>query len=109
MTDRAQAGRIEAQASPGVASSLTQIYRPGPQDIDLEDDQRRVLLVAAHPDDPEFSSAGTVANWVRQGLDVVFALVTSGDKGTPDRAMTGDRLSSQREQEQRAGAARVGG
>ena len=71
-------------------------------------EQRRVLLVAAHPDDPEFSSAGTVANWVRHGIEVVFVLVTSGDKGTPDREMTGQRLGSMREEEQKAAAARVG-
>lgn len=87
---------------------LSHIYRPGPQDAELEDDQRRVLLVAAHPDDPEFSSAGTVAQWVRAGIEVVFVLATSGDKGTPDREMTGERLSSQREDEQRAAAARLG-
>jgi LmbE family N-acetylglucosaminyl deacetylase len=74
----------------------------------LEPEQRRVLLVAAHPDDAEFSSAGTVANWVRSGMDVVFVVVTSGDKGTADRDMTNDRLSSMREDEQRAAAARVG-
>jgi LmbE family N-acetylglucosaminyl deacetylase len=84
------------------------IVRPGPVDEELGDDQRRVLLVAAHPDDPEFSSAGTVANWVRHGLEVIYVLATSGDKGTPDRDMTGDRLSNMREDEQRAAAARVG-
>jgi LmbE family N-acetylglucosaminyl deacetylase len=88
--------------------NLSPITRPGPLDAELEDDQRRVLLVAAHPDDPEFSSAGTVAQWVRSGIEVIFVLVTSGDKGTPDRDMTGERLSSQREDEQRAAAARVG-
>ena len=95
-------------ASNPASDGLTQIVRPGPIDAELDDDQRRVLLVAAHPDDPEFSSAGTVAHWVREGIEVVFALVTSGDKGTPDRDMTGERLSSQREQEQRDAAARLG-
>jgi LmbE family N-acetylglucosaminyl deacetylase len=74
----------------------------------LEPEQRRVLLVAAHPDDPEFSSGGTVANWVRDGFEVIFVVVTSGDKGTADRDMTNARLSSMREAEQRAAAARLG-
>src|SRR5690349_22332222 len=90
------------------AGSLTTIMRPGPANQELEPEQRRVLLVAAHPDDPEFSSGGTVANWVRNGIEVIFVLVTSGDKGTADRDMTNDRLSSMREDEQRAAAARVG-
>jgi LmbE family N-acetylglucosaminyl deacetylase len=84
------------------------IARPGPADQELADDQKRVLLVAAHPDDPEFSSAGTVARWVRAGIEVIYVLATSGDKGTPDRDMTGARLSNMREEEQRSAAARVG-
>jgi LmbE family N-acetylglucosaminyl deacetylase len=88
--------------------NMINLGRPGPADAELEDDQKSVLLVAAHPDDPEFSSAGTVANWVRMGINVVFVLATSGDKGTPNRDMTRDRLSSQREDEQRAAAARIG-
>ena len=87
---------------------LSPLTRPGPAGEELTPEQKRVLLVAAHPDDPEFSSAGTVANWVRDGIDVVFVLVTSGDKGTPDHTMTGERLSGMREEEQRAAAARLG-
>src|SRR5437763_14972538 len=84
------------------------IARPGPVDQELLDEQKRVLLVAAHPDDPDFSSGGTVARWVRAGIEVVYVVATSGDKGTPDREMTGERLSTMREAEQRAAAARLG-
>jgi LmbE family N-acetylglucosaminyl deacetylase len=100
------ATQTSAQGSPG--PGLTPIERPGPVDTELEAHQKRVLLVAAHPDDPEFSSGGTVARWVRSGIDVVFVVATSGDKGTPDATMTGERLSAQREDEQRAAAARLG-
>ncbi|HUP27307.1 MAG TPA: PIG-L deacetylase family protein [Chloroflexia bacterium] len=92
----------------GAVPILTPILRPGPADQDLEVHQKRVLLVAAHPDDPEFSSAGTVVNWLKHGIDVVFVLATSGDKGTPDKDMTNERLSSMREEEQRGAAARLG-
>jgi LmbE family N-acetylglucosaminyl deacetylase len=98
----------DATSAPTALPELTPITRPGPSDADLTPEQKRVLLVAAHPDDPEFSSAGTVANWVRDGIEVVFVVVTSGDKGTPDHTMTGERLSSMREEEQRAAAARLG-
>lgn len=108
-----QANQAANQAAPSTAQTppmptMTPLLRPGPADAELEPEQRRVLLVAAHPDDPEFSSAGTVANWVRSGIEVVFVLATSGDKGTPDRSMTNERLSSKREDEQKAAAARVG-
>jgi len=95
-------------SNPQEKLSLLQITRPGPADEELLPEQRRVLLVAAHPDDPEFSSGGTVARWVRAGIEVIFCVATSGDKGTPDKTMTGDRLSRQREEEQRGAAARLG-
>jgi LmbE family N-acetylglucosaminyl deacetylase len=87
--------------------ALTRITRPGPSE-ELAEDQRRVLLIGAHPDDPEFSSGGTTALWTRAGLEVIFVVATSGDKGTPDKEMTGDRLSRMREDEERAAAARLG-
>jgi LmbE family N-acetylglucosaminyl deacetylase len=100
--------RNRQAAASATATGMVPIVRPGPADEELGDDQRVVLLVAAHPDDPEFSSAGTVANWLKHGLDVIFVLATSGDKGTPDRDMTNERLSSMREEEQRAAALRIG-
>ncbi|HUS14325.1 MAG TPA: PIG-L deacetylase family protein, partial [Chloroflexia bacterium] len=66
------------------------------------------LLIGAHPDDAEFSSAGTMAKWVAAGVHVVYVVVTSGDKGTADKTMTNARLSSTREQEQLAAAREVG-
>jgi len=43
-----------------------------------------------------------------RGVASTFVMVTSGDKGTPDQGMPRERLSSQREQEQVAAAARAG-
>src|SRR5690349_17785428 len=102
---RPQGGQTAQQAPPDQSSPPgTVLQRPGPTDSELEPDQRRVLLIAAHPDDPEFSSAGTVASWVRQGFEVVFVLATSGDRGTADRTFTPERLAATREQEERAAA-----
>ena len=62
----------------------------------------RVLVIQAHPDDAEFSCAGTVAKWVRAGAEVHYCSITSGDKGSDDAAMSGVELATLREQEQRA-------
>lgn len=96
---------MSSNVEPG---AMHMVERPGPADAELTDEHRRVLLVAAHPDDPEFSSGGTVAKWVRSGIEVIYVVATSGDKGTPDKEMTGERLSRQREDEQRSAAARLG-
>jgi LmbE family N-acetylglucosaminyl deacetylase len=69
---------------------------------------RRVMLVAAHPDDAEYGCAGTVAKWVAQGMEAVFCILTSGDKGSKDPAVLPGRLAEIREKEQRAAAGVLG-
>jgi LmbE family N-acetylglucosaminyl deacetylase len=66
------------------------------------------LVVVAHPDDIEFSCAGTVARWTREGARVTYALLTNGAAGSTDPQMTRERLASLREAEQRAAAKVVG-
>ncbi|HEV7898957.1 MAG TPA: PIG-L deacetylase family protein [Planosporangium sp.] len=70
-------------------------------------DVERVLCVLAHPDDVDFGSAGTVARWVNEGLEVAYLLVTRGDAGGFDDTPR-DRMPLLRETEQRAAAAAVG-
>jgi LmbE family N-acetylglucosaminyl deacetylase len=67
-----------------------------------------VLAVQAHPDDVDFTSGGTVAQFVRQGHEVHYLSVTSGNKGTHDREMTPLRIAEIREDEQREAARRLG-
>ncbi len=66
----------------------------------------RVLVISAHPDDPDFGAAGTVACWARQGAHIVYCIVTDGSKGSSEPDMTSEELVRIREAEQRA-AARV--
>jgi LmbE family N-acetylglucosaminyl deacetylase len=70
---------------------------------------RNVLLVGAHPDDPDAFAAGTVWRWVQAGARVRYLVVTSGDKGVPhDEIHDPARFIQQRETEQRASAAYLG-
>jgi LmbE family N-acetylglucosaminyl deacetylase len=66
------------------------------------------LAVVAHPDDVEFNFGGTVARWIAEGWTVVYVIVTRGDKGSDDPAMTSEKLAVIREEEQRAAAAFLG-
>jgi LmbE family N-acetylglucosaminyl deacetylase len=66
------------------------------------------LVVVAHPDDIEFSCAGTVSRWAQEGAQVTYALLTNGAAGSSDPEMTRERLASLREAEQRAAAKVVG-
>jgi LmbE family N-acetylglucosaminyl deacetylase len=60
------------------------------------------MVIMAHPDDAEFSCAGTVAKWVREGNEVVYVLCTSGDKGTSDVSQSPAELAEVRRAEQQA-------
>jgi LmbE family N-acetylglucosaminyl deacetylase len=69
-------------------------------------DEKKVLVVLAHPDDPEFFCGGTVACWAAAGRSIAYCLLTRGDKGADDDAVPAEEIAVMREAEQRA-AARV--
>jgi len=62
------------------------------------------MSIHAHPDDQEFTVAGTLAKWARGGSDIVTVCITSGEAGsnqfTPPE-MTRQALAPIREEEQR--------
>jgi LmbE family N-acetylglucosaminyl deacetylase len=68
----------------------------------------RALVVNAHPDDAEFGAAGTIAAWAAAGTEVHYLNVTDGSSGSADPTMTRERLTSIREDEQRAACAALG-
>ncbi len=69
---------------------------------------RRVLVIAAHPDDPEFGCAATIAKWAMAGREITYLLLTSGDKGCHDANVRPGQIAGRREEEQRAAAAVLG-
>jgi len=68
----------------------------------------RVLVVLAHPDDPEFYCGGTIARWAASGRDITYCLLTRGDKGADDDSLSTQELAEIREVEQRAAAKTLG-
>lgn len=74
----------------------------------VERTPERVLVMMAHPDDPEFTAGGTIALWARQGAWIGYVVCTGGDKGSENREVTRDELVKTRELEQRRAAARFG-
>lgn len=67
---------------------------------------QRVLVVLAHPDDPEFYCGGTVARWAAEGRRVTYCLLTRGERGGNDPSADPHSLAELRVAEQQA-AARV--
>src|SRR5512136_3034419 len=62
------------------------------------------LIIVAHPDDIEFSCAGTVARWAKAGTRIAYVLCTSGDVGIDEPGMTRALATEIREAEARAAA-----
>ena len=69
---------------------------------------RTVLVMMAHPDDPDFFCGGTLALWAGQGYRLRYVLATSGDKGSNNLSLAPEALMALREQEQQAAARCIG-
>jgi len=74
----------------------------------MSSDERRVLVVSAHPDDIEFTCGAAVACWVDEGWDVRYVIVTSGQKGVQDVDADPEAFGRVREAEAREAAAICG-
>lgn len=66
------------------------------------------LAVAAHPDDLEFSCAGTLASWAKHGTKVVYLICTSGEAGFDQPDLSREERIAIREAEQRDAAEILG-
>jgi len=73
-----------------------------------DSDVQRALIIAAHPDDIDFSAAGTVALWTDAGIEVSYCLATDGDAGGFDDSVPRAEMGPLRRKEQIAAAACVG-
>jgi len=66
------------------------------------------MAIVAHPDDIEFSCAGTLARWANNGARISYVICTSGDVGFDEPNMTKEKAAQIREAEQLAAANIVG-
>ena len=66
------------------------------------------MVVEAHPDDAEWTVAGTVAKWAKAGCRVTYVICTDGNAGSLDPDITREQLAVIRRAEQRAACATLG-
>ncbi len=69
---------------------------------------QKILVILAHPDDPEFFCGATLARWAAAGHTIHYCLLTCGDKGAPEGDYHPDQLCADRVEEQRAAASVLG-
>lgn len=70
-----------------------------PKGIDAFADTKRLIVIAAHPDDLETMCGGTIIQLIQRGVTVFSINCTLGDIGTQDAAMYRTSLASIRLQE----------
>jgi len=78
---------------------------------DSWDSPQNILVILAHPDDPEFFCGATLARWAGAGHHLTYLLLTCGDKGfnpTTHPEMTPEKLCAIRHEEQHAAAKVIG-
>ena len=75
---------------------------------DAWESPQKVLVILAHPDDPEFFCGATLARWAAAGHTIHYCLLTCGDKGAPEGDYEPQELCGTRVEEQNAAAAVLG-
>jgi LmbE family N-acetylglucosaminyl deacetylase len=79
--------------------------------MDNEYIPQRAMSIHAHPDDQDFTVAGTLAKWSQAGCEIISVVITSGDSGSNDPTKDGSykkELAELREREQLAANAILG-
>jgi len=66
------------------------------------------MIIVAHPDDPEFFCGGAIALWCANGTEMSYLILTNGNKGSDDPALTPGQLTAIRRTEQQAAADLLG-
>ncbi|MBA2595650.1 MAG: PIG-L family deacetylase [Chloroflexota bacterium] len=97
-----------SEPSAAVDAEAVQVALDAADTSDEPTGPKKIAVVMAHPDDAEFICAGTVARWTDEGNEVIYVLLTSGDKGSDDPEMTSEKLVETREAEQRDAARILG-
>ena len=76
--------------------------------MEEQSNHRSVMVIMAHPDDPEFACAGTVCRWAQEGSQIVYVMATHGEAGSDDTSLSAEQLARVREQEEREAARILG-
>jgi LmbE family N-acetylglucosaminyl deacetylase len=83
-------------------------YPPVLEDFEGWTEKKKILVILAHPDDPEFFMGATLARWGMVGHEIHYCLLTTGQKGSQDANQDPQELSALRRQEQQHAADTLG-
>lgn len=78
------------------------------EDFEGWKEPKRVLVILAHPDDPEFFCGATLKRWAEAGHEIHYCLFTKGQRGSTDVNLSGEQIALKRIQEQKKAAESIG-
>jgi LmbE family N-acetylglucosaminyl deacetylase len=92
-----------------VVVNVTHVKYP-PEICDFEgwQESKRILVILAHPDDPEFFCGATLYRWAKAGHAIKYCLFTTGQKGSQDPNQSTGELTKIRTREQKAAGKFIG-
>lgn len=61
---------------------------------------KKILAIAAHPDDVDFFAGGSINKWLSENAEVGIVIATNGDKGSHDNSLSHEQVANIRRQEQ---------
>jgi LmbE family N-acetylglucosaminyl deacetylase len=97
--------QIPWAAAAGEAADVDNVttinYPPLLEDFEGWTEKKKILVILAHPDDPEFFCGAMISRWTSIGHEVRYCLFTTGQKGSQNVNQTPEELKSIRMQEQR--------
>jgi LmbE family N-acetylglucosaminyl deacetylase len=79
-------------------------FPPVLEDFEGWKEKKRILVILAHPDDPEFFMGATLARWGALGHEIRYCLLTTGQKGSQDVNQKPEVLAALRKVEQQNAA-----
>lgn len=69
---------------------------------------KTILVIAGHPDDPDFGCGATVAKYIQAGATAYYLVCTNGARGSRDQQISGEDLVVKRQEEQKNAANIIG-
>ncbi len=71
-------------------------------------EKKKILVILAHPDDPEFFCGATIARWCDLGHEVCYCLITKGQRGSQNSQVSIAEIEQTRIREQNSAARLLG-
>ena len=89
-------------------SNLMSLFDGSKINETAEAQNRKAMIIAAHPDDGEFGVAGTATLLTASGWDFQYLVITDGSKGSSDKNVDKNELRASRLAEQQDAAKLLG-